>query len=131
MAVFVVLPVLAGCRPPPAREGGFYSDNPASRLYAIRRAGEQRDAGAIRPLVELLDDDDPAVRMFAIQALDRITGTRLGYDAYAPLGDRREAVDRWVAAVKSGQFAASPGRRTDGAADAEPRETGKERADRG
>jgi hypothetical protein len=86
---------LTACAPR-ATEGGFESDNPAAQLYAIRQAGERRDAGAVPRLVTALTSDDPAVRMFAIEALDRITGERLGYNPRASLQERDAAVARWV-----------------------------------
>ncbi|MCC7145997.1 MAG: HEAT repeat domain-containing protein [Phycisphaeraceae bacterium] len=94
------MPAVISCTPP-ASKGTFDSENPASRIYAIHRAGNQRDASAIPKLVESLDHDDPAVRMMAILALERITGQRLGYDPYAPEPDRRLAVDRWAQAVRA------------------------------
>lgn len=104
---FLLTVALAACSPPPASEGGFHSPDPASRLYAIHRAGEQRDRRAVPDLVEQLDNDDPVVRLMTIQALDRITGTRLGYNPYAPPAQRREAIDRWVAAVHERRFTSS------------------------
>ena len=83
--------VLGGCTPPASR-GGFDSDNPASKLYAIRNATHSD----IPQLVEQLESDDPAVRMMTIAALDRLTGERMGYNPYASPLDRRESVDRWV-----------------------------------
>lgn len=94
----------AGCSGPRASEGGFDSDNPAAKLYAIHDAGEKRDTDSIPHLVQALEDDDPAVRMMAIEALDRVTGTRLGYNPYDTLPERRVAVNRWVQAVDEGQF---------------------------
>jgi hypothetical protein len=88
--------VVAGCAPPPISEGGFDSAQPAAKLYAIRRAGEARDAAAVPKLIEQLDSDDPAVRMFAIEALRRITGQRLGYDPYALPYERHRKVADWV-----------------------------------
>lgn len=96
---------LGGCAPPPASEGGFNSRDPAAKLYAIQRAGEQRDRSAIPHLIEQLNSDDEAVRMFAIIALEKITGTRLGYSPYDPAWKREPAVKRWVAAYKNGEFA--------------------------
>ncbi|MFA7235331.1 MAG: HEAT repeat domain-containing protein [Phycisphaeraceae bacterium] len=95
----------AGCAPPPASEGGFDSRDPAAKLYAIQRAGEQRDRSAIPHLIEQLNSDDEAVRMFAIIALEKITGTRLGYSPYDPAWKREPAVGEWVAAYKNGEFA--------------------------
>lgn len=108
-AVMVILPVailsLIGCRSGPVvSEGGFDSDDPASKLYAIKRAGQNRDDSAVEHLVEQLDSDDPAVRMMTIIALERITGTRLGYNPYASIVNRQLAIDAWVNAVREKRF---------------------------
>ena len=78
---------------------------PQDQLRLIRKAGETRDRGAVPQLVETLESADPVVRMMAIQALDRITGTRLGYRPYGNDAYRREAIDRWVEAVRADRFA--------------------------
>lgn len=89
---------LSGCAPP-ASQGGFGSDNPASLLYAIHRAGREGDRHAVKHLVQALEHDDPAVRMMAIHALDLLTGHRLGYNPYAPALERQKMVEKWVGAV--------------------------------
>lgn len=100
--------LVAGCSSAaPVSQGTFDSPDPAARLYAIRRAGDQQDQAAIPALVELLDSSDPTERFLAIQALDRITGSRLDYDPYATSQQRQPAVARWVAAAKSKPFVAS------------------------
>ena len=99
--------LLSACSGPRASEGGFHSDNPAAKLYAIRQAGDNKDASDIAPLVEQLESDDPAVRMFTIEALEQITGTRMGYNPYGSFINRQPAVRKWVEAVNSGQFATS------------------------
>lgn len=86
----------AGCSAPPASGGDFNSPDPAAKLYAIRAAGESRDRRHIPQLVEQLDSDDPAVRLFAIGALERITGERKGYNPYADEVSRRAAIEAWV-----------------------------------
>lgn len=106
----LVLLLPAACAPP-ASEGGFDSPDPASRLYAIHRAGEAKDRAAIPSLVESLNSDDAATRMFAIQSLERITGERLDYNPYATLIERDAAIERWVAAVKTGEFKHAPDQR--------------------
>jgi len=95
VALGVALAWLSGCAPP-ISEGGFDSAQPAAKLYAIRRAGAARNSDAVPKLIEQLDSDDPAVRMFAIEALARITGERRGYGPYAPPYERDMAVARWV-----------------------------------
>jgi len=102
--VAAMLVTMAGCSAPPASRGGFDSPNPASRLYAITRAGREKDRSAIPHLIEALDSDDQAVRMYAINALERITGTRRGYRFYDPPARRHRAIQRWVRAYEAGQF---------------------------
>ena len=106
-SIFLLLAAMLlafGCAPL-ASTGDFNSPDPASKLYAIRAAGESRDAKNIPALVEQLDSDDPAVRVFAINALERITGERLGYNPYSDDVARRVAIDAWAQAVKTKKFA--------------------------
>ncbi|MBM4107534.1 MAG: hypothetical protein FJ255_01765 [Phycisphaerae bacterium] len=86
---------LAGCFGPAPQ--GFDSPEPGRRIEAAVRAAERGDRSASRPLISMLDSDDPAARLVAIRALERITGQTLGYDHAAPEGDRRRAVERWMA----------------------------------
>ncbi|MCH7812640.1 MAG: hypothetical protein IID40_01335 [Planctomycetes bacterium] len=46
-------------------------------------------------MVDRLDDEDAAVRFYAVAALARLTGRRFGYRAFDPAERRRVAVDRW------------------------------------
>jgi hypothetical protein len=46
-------------------------------------------------LVNRLDDDDVAVRLYTIVALEKMTGQRLGYEYAAGRGERQEAVAQW------------------------------------
>ena len=103
MTCLILAISLSSCAPR-ASEGDFYSDNPASKLYAIHRAGSARDPKAVKPLVDLLNDDDPAVRMEAINALERITGQRMGYNPYGSVVQRRPAIERWAAEANSGKW---------------------------
>ena len=84
----------AGCHSPPR---GFESPLPSARIEAIVDAAARRDRTAVPQLVECLSSDDPAVRMAAIRALERITGQTLGYEHAAPEWRRQEMVDVWLA----------------------------------
>lgn len=99
--VAAAMMVAGGCAPP-ADRGGFDSANPATRLYAIRQAGHAQDRAALPHLVASLESDDAAERVLAIQALQRITGERHGYDPHGTPGQRHAAVLRWQAALQTG-----------------------------
>lgn len=104
LRLVILLPFISpivGCAPPRASEGGFDSDDPASTLYAIARAGRASDWTAVNHLVEKLDSDDPVVRMMAAQALRRITGMQMGYDPYGSILDQKQAIQAWVEAVQA------------------------------
>ncbi|MCP4592535.1 MAG: HEAT repeat domain-containing protein [bacterium] len=76
------------------------SPDPADRARAIVELANHHDEGAVPALIDRLDDEDEAVRFFAILALERLTGSRHGYDYAADAGHRRAAVERWR--VRSG-----------------------------
>ena len=71
------------------------SFDPAKRIDAVIQAASRKDASLTPALVDRLDDEDSAVRMYAILALERLTGERFGYSYAAPTSKRREAVDSW------------------------------------
>jgi hypothetical protein len=99
VAVFV-----AGCGGPTPR--GLDDDDAAVRITTMREIARtgSLDAGAGRKrvddvtlgkLVGQLDDDDPAVRLYAIEALERLKGDTLGYQYFDDDADRAEALQRW------------------------------------
>jgi len=109
LALCVAAPQLTGCFGGPSpSEGDLHSDDPAAKLYAIRKAGAQRDTSAVPDLVELLDHDDPAVRIMSIQALERITGERKGYEPYASRAAREPAITRWEQSIHGEDFSHHP-----------------------
>lgn len=79
---------------------GFDSPEPAARLDAILAAARTREDSAVPDLVRMLASDDPAVRLAAIGALERITGQTLGYHHGGPQPERDAAIDRWVEWVR-------------------------------
>ena len=91
----------AGCAPAPTGTG-LSAIDPTTKLQAIERAIHERDREAVPALVEQLDSDDPAVRLLAITALQRITGTTMGYDHAASARERDAATTRWATAVAAG-----------------------------
>lgn len=74
----------------------FESAYPQDRLAAIAEARRTGDTSAVRPLISLLDSDDPLIRLVASDALTRITGEDLDYDYAQPRPKRQQAIDRWI-----------------------------------
>ncbi len=98
---------LSGCFP--SLDPAFDSPAPSKRLDAIVDAAAQDDRSTIAPLIDKLDSDDPAERMFAIRALERISGGRtFGYRYADPEWLRRDSVNRWVEWAES-EFADTRG----------------------
>lgn len=97
LAIFFI-----GCAKPQHFRADIQSENAGDRILAIRKAGEAKDRKAVPLIVDRLDDEDDGVRFFAIIALERITGTRLGYDNSAPSSERNAAVERWREFVRRG-----------------------------
>jgi len=93
---------------PPAIDGGFDSANPAAKMYAIQYAAQDGDRSAINSIIEQLSSDDPAVRLMAIGALQKLTGQTYGYCSYDPAWQRQVAIDRWVQASKAGELNLPP-----------------------
>ena len=65
------------------------------RIAAVVEAGQTKDRKALALLVERLNDSEKDVRLYAIIALERITGQTLGYQFYEPSEARERAVERW------------------------------------
>ena len=92
----VVASTAAGACAAPATEADYDAAVPAAKIHAIGATARQGDATELVRLVEQLDSDDPAVRLYAILTLERLTGQTLGYRYEAPEADREAAVERWV-----------------------------------
>jgi hypothetical protein len=93
-----------GCRAP----GDLESPSPYERARAAVLRAEAGDAAAVHRLVVLLEDPDPAVRMYSILALERLCGTTYGYVYHADVGERAAAVARWQAALQAGEVRVRP-----------------------
>jgi hypothetical protein len=92
------------------------SPEPVRRIHAIAESVDSRRMDLIPALIDRLDDDDPAVRLYAIVGLEKLTGTRLDYDYAADTGARRDAVSHWRdyaaaldAPARAGSRSESPG----------------------
>jgi hypothetical protein len=71
------------------------SSNPDALIPAIKSSVAAGDRRAIPYLVGDLDNEDSAVRMYAIDGLVRLTGQDLGYEYYLDAAHRGPAVERW------------------------------------
>lgn len=87
--------LVAGCQSPMNSKPAIQSLDANDRILAIRAAADANDRAAIPLIVDRLEDEDSAVRFYAILALERMTGKRFGYDYAGPLADRNRAVDKW------------------------------------
>jgi hypothetical protein len=85
--------LVGGCARPQGR--GLADDDASFKIPAIKSAVQQKDERAIPQLVADLESSDPAVRFYAIEGLERLTGETFGYDYYDDEPDRQQAVDRW------------------------------------
>jgi len=101
-ATIAPLVLLATCRPS-ASTVAWEDRDPAYVLDAIRETRQADDRSRIRVLVDQLDNDDPAVRMLAINVLEDFTGETYGYRYTQPRAERRAAIDRWVEAIERGE----------------------------
>jgi len=104
---------LLGCGA--ALQPDFDSTDPQERTAALAESVRQGDLTDAPQLIALLDSVDPAERMLAIRALERLTGKTFGYRHYDPEPRREEAIVRWRdwwlaerAAQASGQTDATP-----------------------
>ena len=87
---------VAGCQAP-AVKGDIRSDSPVEKIPGIVSSADTMSRSDYHRLVSALDDGDPAVRLFAAEALYRITGERKGYRYFDSAEGRRGAVARWQA----------------------------------
>ena len=97
-----------GCQGAGARRQQLRSLNPLDRAEAVVQASSSRDLQAVAKLVDLLDDPDGAVRMFAILALRRLCGQDFDYHYYEDAPAREAAVERWREALRTGTLAVRP-----------------------
>ena len=86
---------LVGCGTQRDIAGDFQDEDPKTRIAAIRRAGRDKLESSVPYLVDRLTDSEAEVRMFAIIALQEITGLTHDYRHYDSTTARQEAVERW------------------------------------
>jgi hypothetical protein len=79
-----------------------------ARIAGIKHAGETHDRSALPGLIDSLNDDDPAVRMFAIVTLEKFSRDRFGYEYYLDEEQRKPSIARWREWLKQQQQEQSP-----------------------
>jgi hypothetical protein len=104
VSLFVVVVVIgclagagAGCSTPrPVID--VRNPDPSGKIPAYKEAVRDPDPREVRQMVKDLDSDDPAIRLFAIVALRRLTdGETFGYQYFDDEHQRRPAIKRWQA----------------------------------
>src|SRR5207253_704347 len=101
--ILIAALLLCGCF---GREKPFLkSKDPALKIPAIKQAVSERDFNACSELVKDLDSDDPAVRFYAIQGLQKLTGQTFDYRYYDDEVARKPAIARWKQWLSSQKFA--------------------------
>jgi len=91
-----ILAAAWGCRAPgskaaPDAQSGRVED----RIAAVQLAVARNDRASIPHLVDRLEDEDVAVRMAAILALEKLTGHRFGYRYGSSAEERVSATAVW------------------------------------
>jgi HEAT repeats len=104
-AMWVIINLAVGCTRGAPWRASIQSQDVNERILAVREAAEKGDRGSVPALVDRLEDEDEAVRFFAILALEKITGSRFGYDYGQPAWRRARAVEKWRLFVKDPQGA--------------------------
>ncbi|MGH7215506.1 MAG: HEAT repeat domain-containing protein [Tepidisphaeraceae bacterium] len=84
----------AGCSGAPGPRTVINPD-PSVKIPAIKQAVREKDRDAVRQLVKDLESDDPAVRFYAIEGLQRLTRQDFGYVFYQGEDARKPALKRW------------------------------------
>lgn len=107
VALLLLSAAHVACRRAGTSRYPLQSPNPLDRARAAVAAAEQGDPSAVHGLVDLLNDRDAGVRLYAINALERLCGTTYGYEHYAPLDQRRAAIERWRDALRAGELTVS------------------------
>ena len=94
-AALIVCFLVAGCFRLPKQPRAITDRDPSIKIPAIKMRAAAHDRSAVAQLVSDLDNDDPAVRFYAIRALHDITGQTFDYRYYDDELERKDAVQKW------------------------------------
>jgi hypothetical protein len=70
-------------------------EDPGIKIPAIKKAVREKDKSVIPRLIEELNNDDPAVRFYAIEGLEALTGQTFGYQYFQDDDARKPAIEQW------------------------------------
>ena len=93
--VVLIVSVTGNACSSPRPEKDVANPDPSGKIPAYKQAVRTKDRGAAAQMVKDLHSTDPAVRMFAILGLRRLTGETFGYRYFDGEDDRRAAAARW------------------------------------
>ena len=95
--VILIVVAAAGCFGPErlTEEQKLNSSAGVERTQAVMAIGERNDRAKIPILINRLEDNDDAVRLAAINSLQKMTGKDFGYVPYDDERTRRAAVAKW------------------------------------
>ncbi len=96
--------LVSGCRGPV----DVHDSDPSVKIPAIKKAVREDDRRVIAQLIEDLDSDDSAIRLYSIQALQRMTGEDLGYRYWEDDRARAPAIERWRQWLEQQNLPATP-----------------------
>jgi len=91
---------VGGCNEPTGPRTAASAD-PAVKIPAIKQAVSDKELDQAVHMVKALESDDPAVRLYAIEGLQRLSGQDFGYRFYADVEQRRPAVEKWKQWLKN------------------------------
>ena len=108
--LFVVVLAAALCACTQPRPSLLISDPELTvKIPAMKKAVREKDKKAAGDLVKELDSDDPAVRFYALESLQRLTGQRFGYEYYYDKDQRKPSLKRWQQWLAQQEAAATQG----------------------
>ena len=81
--------------------------DPSGKIPAIKLSVQRGEKAAAPQLIKDLESDDPAVRFYAIQGLERLTGETFGYRYYDDERERRPALEKWQAWLRGWEAGSS------------------------
>ena len=85
--------IAGGCTP--REDRSILAVDTLNSIPAIQDAARNKDRKAVPKLIKQLDNDDPAIRFYAICALHDITGQTFGYHYYDDKPERKAAIKKW------------------------------------